>query len=116
MLSNKPLERTGSAGRSTPDRWTDHLETPMKQDVARSVLRILGIATTLVGAILTTQALIARMAVSEALSAAPAGMQVRATGMLGEMGSYAIVAQAVTLGFGVAVFYLSPVLARHVVE
>lgn len=87
----------------------------MLEVVVRSVLRILGIMTALVGAILTLQACIAWMAVSTTLSGAPAGMQVKATGMLGEMGIYAIVAQAVTIALGVALFCLGPVLARRVV-
>ena len=88
----------------------------MLEVVARSVLRILGIVTAMIGAILTLQACIAWMAVSTTLSGAPAGMQIEAKGMLGDMGIYAIVAQAVTVLFGVALFFASPVLARRVVQ
>jgi hypothetical protein len=88
----------------------------MLEVVARSVLRILGIVTAMVGAILTLQAGIAWLAVSTTLSDAPAGMQARATGMLGDMGIFAIVAQAVTVLFGVALYFASPGLARRVVQ
>ena len=87
----------------------------MLEVVARSVLRILGIVTALVGAILTLQTCIAWMAYSTTMSGAPAGMQIKATGMLGDMGMYAILAQAVTILLGIALFYMSPALARRVV-
>jgi len=74
----------------------------MKEDVACSVLRIMGVATMLVGAILTVQAFIARMALSESIRSAPASMQVHATGVFGDLGGYAVVAQAVTIVFGIA--------------
>ena len=87
----------------------------MLELVARAVLRILGIVTALVGVILTLHACIAWMAVSTTLSGGPAGMQIKATSMLGEVGIYAIIAQAVTILLGVALFYMSPALARRVV-
>jgi len=92
------------------------LRPRMKEETACSVLRIMGIATTLVGAILTIQSIIAFAGLGSAMSGAPSGVQIQATGALGSMGGYLIVAQAVTIALGVAFIFLSPRLARLVVE
>lgn len=58
----------------------------MKQELACSVLEIMGIATALVGAILTIQTIIALMGLNGTIHGAPPSVQFHATGMLGEMG------------------------------
>jgi|GEM_PF-6069558 len=88
----------------------------MQEDVARSVLRIVGIATILVGLILTLQAIFVRMALSQAIQAAPAGIQVQATGKLGDLGGFAIVAQAMIIVAGFILYFVSSALAKHVAE
>jgi len=88
----------------------------MKEDVACPVLRIMGVATILVGSILTSQLIVTRIAISNAARSVPAGFSARieVDGMLGTWGNYAIVAQAVTIVLGVVLFLLSPALAKLV--
>lgn len=87
----------------------------MNEEVARSGLRIIGVVTMLVGGILTTQAVIAQVALTRSLEAAP-GVQFQTSGMLGDLGAHAIVAQAVTVAFGLLLFFLSPILAARVAK
>lgn len=86
----------------------------MPEPTVRSILRIASVLTMLVGAILTTQTLLAQAAVSRSLASTSANLHVEASGMLGTLGGYAIAAQALTIGWGVLLYYSSDAFARHI--
>ncbi len=88
----------------------------MKEETACAVLRLMGIAATLVGLILTIQSILAFVGISSAFSDASGGVQLDATGPLGSMGGYVIFAHGVTIALGVALVFVSPRLARFVVD
>jgi len=79
----------------------------MKEDVARSVIRLMALATTLVGIILTIQAIIASMAIRNTFGA-------QVSDIAGSIGGYGVLAQAITIAMGLILFAASSALAKQV--
>jgi hypothetical protein len=89
---------------------------PMMEDIARSILRLIAVVTVLAGASLTTATLVSLLGASSSMHGAPEGVQVKLTGMVAEMGGYAVLSHAMIAACGVALYVLSPWLAQKVVE
>ena len=87
----------------------------MSEENIRSILRVIAVVTILVGAILTTMALINLGAASSAVSGAGPGLQVRANDMVTQLGLYSVLAQLPIAVWGVALWVWSPSLARRIV-
>lgn len=81
----------------------------MKEEVARSVIRLMALATTFVGIILTIQAIIGSMAIRNALGA-------QASSIAGNLGGYGVFAHAITIATGLVLFAASPGLAKKITE
>ncbi len=88
----------------------------MKEETARSILRLIAVATVLVGAILTTTTSVTLIAARSLFQGSGPGMQVQATGIMVGVGSYSMLATATIVAWGIALYSLSPRLARLVVE
>lgn len=88
----------------------------MKEDCARSILRLIAVTTILVGVVLTTMTLVALLGASSAMAGVPPGMEVKMSGMVADMGMHVVVAHALIAAWGVVLYLSSPVLARRIVE
>lgn len=71
--------------------------------------------TVLVGAYLTTASLVSFLATSNTMHGAFEGMQVKLTGLVAEMGVYAVLSNALIAAWGGVLYYLSPKLAEMIV-
>ncbi len=87
----------------------------MKEDSARSILRLIAVITILVGASLATATLVSLLGASNAMEGAPVGMQVKMTGMVAEMGGYAVLSYVLIAAWGLFLYVLSPKLAEKIV-
>lgn len=87
----------------------------MKEDSARSILRLIAVVTVLVGAVLTTVTLVSLFGVSSTIQGAAQGVHVQMTGMVAEMGFYLVLAHASIVAWGASLYLLSPRLARYIV-
>jgi hypothetical protein len=86
----------------------------MTEECARAILRIIAVIVVMVGASLTTTTLVSIVAASNAMQNA-AGMTVQVSGMVAEMGGYAILSYLLVAAWGVLLFFWSPKLAAMVV-
>ena len=87
----------------------------MKEDSARAILRLIAVVTVLVGAVLTTVTLVSLFGVSSTIQRVVDG-DVQATGLVTEIGFYAVLAYASIVAWGIVLFLLSPRLARYIVK
>ncbi len=87
----------------------------MKEDSARAILRLIAVVTVLVGAVLTTVTLVSLFGVSSTIQGVVDG-DVQATGLVAEIGFYAVLAYASIVAWGIVLFLLSPRLARYIVK
>ncbi len=85
----------------------------MTNETARSVLRLVAVATMLVGAILTTITIITLIGATSAAKDLQ-GMQVEITGAIGKMGFLAVLADVSIFGWGFLLFGISPSLAEKI--
>jgi hypothetical protein len=88
----------------------------MKEQHVRSVLRLIAVVTVLVGAYLTTATLVSFLAASNTMNGALEGLQVKLTGLVAEMGVYAVLSNALIAAWGLVLYYSSPKLAEMIVE
>ena len=79
-------------------------------------MRLIAVVTVLVGASLTTVTMVSLFGVSSTMHGAPEGVQVKMTGMVAEMGVYAVLSHALIAAWGVVLYFLSPKLAAKIVE
>lgn len=86
----------------------------MKEDCARAILRLIAVVTILIGGSLATASEMSCLGASMAMSDSP-GVKVQVTGMVADMGVYAVLSWAVIAVWGVVLYLLSPLLARRVV-
>jgi hypothetical protein len=86
----------------------------MLSSAVRYTLRVVAIVTIMVGLILTAQAAIATIALSDIAETGGARVPFRATLELGSVGWYAIGAQAVTVLAGLVLYVLSGVLTAWI--
>ena len=86
----------------------------MTEGTARSILRILAVVTMLVGWILTNLAILGMISARSALQVA-GEMDDQVTGVVGEMGFYAVLGQVLVIVWGAVLYASSPSLARHIV-
>ena len=87
----------------------------MTEGTARSILRILAVVTMFVGFILTSVTIVGIMSARSTLQVA-GGMDVQVTGVVDEMGFYAVFGQVLVVGWGAVLYASSPSLARHIVR
>ena len=87
----------------------------MKEDKARSILRLVAVFTVFGGAILTMVMFLAVLGVTSMIHNAPGNVPQRAE-MLAGMGLYVVLAPASFVLGGVALYLLSPKLAQHIAE
>ena len=81
------------------------------------LLRLIAVVTVLVGAILTTMTLVNLLGVSRTIEgAAAAGVHIEDTGIVGEIGSYALLAHGSIVVWGGLLYLVSPRLAACVVK
>lgn len=88
----------------------------MNENTARACLRLLAVATVLVGVILTVTTILSILAAGSAMQGAVGGMQIQMTGMVAKMGFWAVVSQASIAGWGLVLWAMSPSLAQKLVE
>jgi hypothetical protein len=91
----------------------------MNEDTARSLLRLIAVVTVLVGAILTTMTLVSLLGVNRTIEgAAAAGLHIDGPhrGIVGEIGSYALLAHGSIVVWGGLLYLVSPRLAAWVVK
>lgn len=88
----------------------------MTEQTALSILRILGITTILVGAILTAQALFAWLTLPDVGEYSSLGAHVSIEGMVGDVARAAATSNALIMVLGFLMCSLSPMLARFVVS
>lgn len=88
----------------------------MKEDYARAILRLIAVVTILVGAVLMSATLVGILGTGSTVRGAPEGMQVKVTGMVAEMGGYAVLSQALIAAWGVLLYFLSPKLAKNLIQ
>jgi hypothetical protein len=86
----------------------------MREELARAILKILGIMTALVGSILTSQALFGWLAIPKDQSGSGLGTYVSVEGMVGSVARTAITQNLLVVLFGCLLCALSPALARFV--
>lgn len=86
----------------------------MQEETIRSILRLLAVVTMLVGVSLASATLVSLVGASSA-AAAP-GLQVQVTGMVAEMGFYAVLSYAVVAAWGLVLYLLSEKLAAKIAE
>jgi hypothetical protein len=86
----------------------------MTESTARSILRILAVVTMFVGWILTSLAILGLISARSTLQVA-GGMDVQASGVVDEMGFYAVLGQVLVIVWSAVLYASSPRLARHIV-
>ena len=86
----------------------------MSEQLARSILKIIGIVTVLIGAIMTAQSLYAFVYVDEPKSVSALGTYISVEGVFGDVARAAIICNAVVMLMGFLLCALSPALARYV--
>jgi hypothetical protein len=84
----------------------------MNKEYVQAVLRIVAVITMLIGVTLTTTTAISVIGAKRVVQNAPHGLNVRMTGVVGEAGNFAIFAHATIIGWGIAFFVSSSILAR----
>ena len=87
----------------------------MTREQARSILRIIGIVTVLIGAIMTAQALFAWAKFPDEVIFSGVGRYVPVEGMGGDVPSLTVMSNSLIIVFGVLLCALSSTLARLVV-
>ncbi|HVS10925.1 MAG TPA: hypothetical protein VMS76_13740 [Planctomycetota bacterium] len=86
----------------------------MTESTVRSILRIVAMVTILIGNILTTSTFVGLLATRSTLQGAT--MDVQVSGVVAEMGFYAVLGHALVIGWGLVLYATSPRLARHIVS
>ena len=86
----------------------------MTESTARSILRILAVVTMFVGWILTSLAILGLISARSTLQVA-GGMDVQVSGVVDEMGFYAVLGQVLVIVWSAVLYASSPRLARHIV-
>ena len=88
----------------------------MKEEIVRSILRIIAVVTVLVGAILLTIAVVQLLAAGRGYGSSGGGIQVHLSGMVWRFGFFTVLAYGSVVFWGGVLFFLSPRLARLIVE
>lgn len=88
----------------------------MSQETVRTLLRLMGVVTILVGAIMCTNSLASLVVAGRAMNGAMPEFGSRMGGMIVELGTYSLLANALIIGEGLLLFLLSPKLAEKIVE
>ena len=90
----------------------------MNEGLARSILKIISLATVLVGGILTLRTLVTLLGIRGGLDAAFStfGEAVDTDSLRAGFEGTIVIAQALTIVWGLVLYALSPRLARHVVK
>lgn len=86
----------------------------MSEAVARSVLRVIGITTVLVGGILVARSLFGWLAVATGGTYSQLGGFLEVEGLVGDTARAAVVCNVIVVGLGLLFCALSPALARYV--
>ena len=86
----------------------------MKEDTVVCVLRLAAVLTILVGAVLTTMTFIALIGTSRSMSAADQNVQIQVSGLVAEMGLFALLAHAAIAGWGFVLLAASQGIARRI--
>ena len=88
----------------------------MKEDTVCSILRLIAVVTVLVGAILVTMTIVSLIGASSSMGSTGMGVTIRATGVVAKMGFFMVLANGMIAVWGLALYRLSPKLARWIVE
>lgn len=93
----------------------------MSEATVRIVLRLVAVVTILVGAIFVGMSLVLFIGTSRAIHGAMEGMGMERMGndltsMTRDVHWYALLSDAVVVGEGILLYFLSPMLARKIVE
>jgi hypothetical protein len=88
----------------------------MSEATVRIVLRLVAVITILVGTIFLGMSLVAYVGASRAIHGATEGLGSNLTSMTLDFTWYGLLAQAVIAGEGILLYFLSPMLARKMVE
>ena len=93
----------------------------MKEESVRSILRLIAVVTVLLGAYLSSAAVLSLFAASSTMHGALdgvhalGGVQGTVAGMVTEMGVYAVLSDLLIAAWGVVLYYASPRLAEMIV-
>ncbi|MCA3009835.1 MAG: hypothetical protein INH34_15785 [Phycisphaerales bacterium] len=88
----------------------------MSEATVRTVLRLVAVVTILVGTIMLTMALVAYVGAGRAIHGAMRQMGGDLTGVAAEYGLFSLLSQAVVAAEGFLLYFLSPMLAKEIVD
>lgn len=92
------------------------MDQQAQQQIVIRLLRTVCVIAVFVGCILASQTLIATLAAMSATSNLPHGMNVQFKGAFGDLTIWAIIAQLVTVAWGLALFAFARPIASLIVE